>query len=126
VYNQGLKADRRRRLALRGMSVDIADIEDVDDNEPPYRLYAGATFANRFEGMFSFFPCLPAEEGNGFARPRIRLPKVINGRKNQGTKITPQASVNCIREVWRAVTNQVLLQGLHLGVYADMPRTVCT
>jgi len=90
-----------------------------------YRLYFGATYDEReeFEGMFSFFPCLPYEKGGaGFPRPKIRIPGVITGTQRQGKKLNPQTTQSAVCELWQSVKNQVLeYDGLHLGTYAQMP-----
>jgi hypothetical protein len=86
------------------------------------RLYSGATVDEPFRGLFSFAPCLPEELApKGFARPAIRLNGVINPRLMMGAKATRGLSVERIKELWDAVTAQVLNQGLALGVRFDLP-----
>ncbi|NLB65116.1 MAG: hypothetical protein GX803_01425 [Lentisphaerae bacterium] len=87
------------------------------------RLYRGATPEEPVEGMFSFFPCLPAGEGagKGFARPVIRRPGIITDNLTQGQRMNIVANLTEAREIWEDVATQVLAQGLCLGVYADMP-----
>jgi len=90
-------------------------------------LFYGATRDDRVGGMFSFVPCLPAEEAAvGFARPKIALPGVINERSRQSEKRTPVESLATVQEAWDSVVTQVLSQGLVLGVYADTPTFVET
>lgn len=86
-----------------------------------YQLYEGATPADPFAGMFSFFPCLPADESAGFPRPSIRLPGVVNPRHSQGIKMISPISPSRASELWRSVAVQVVGQGLCLGVSAEMP-----
>ena len=91
-------------------------------HETSYRLYIGATHDNPWEGMYSFFPCLPFEEGRrGFARPIIRDSRFISNNLCRGKRINPQVDLTQIHGLWQFVVNQVLKQGLYLGVYAQMP-----
>ena len=89
-----------------------------------FRLYIGATFEKPYEGMFSFFPCLPAKEGeaNGFARPVLRRAGIITDNLTQGQRMNPQPDVAAVRELWTDVARQVLDQKLRLGVHADLPK----
>lgn len=89
-----------------------------------FRLYIGATPDRPFEGMFSFFPCLPAKDGaaRGFARPSIRRAGTITDNLTQGQRMNPQPDVASVRALWTDVARQVLGQGLHLGVHADLPK----
>jgi hypothetical protein len=94
-----------------------------------YRLYFGATFKNQINGMFSFFPCLPYDENRqeGFARPEIIIPGVINPNLSQGVKFTPnsksktQASIVANKIHWDDVKSQVQQQGLKLGIHTALP-----
>jgi len=90
-----------------------------------YRLYFGATVENPVEGMFSYFPCTPADETpRGFARPRIRIAEAITPLLRQGKRLNRQSSAaSCIR-LWGAVRAQVEAKGLALGVHADIPPRV--
>ncbi len=89
-----------------------------------FRLYIGATVQKPVEGMFSFFPCLPARDGaeTGFVRPTLRRAGVITDNLIQGQRMNPQADVAAVKELWTDVARQVLDQGLRLGVHADLPR----
>lgn len=89
-----------------------------------FRLYIGATAKRPHEGMFSFFPCLPAKDGEakGFARPAIRRAGIITDNLTQGQRMNPQPNVASVRELWADVARQVLDQGLCLGAHAEMPR----
>ena len=89
-----------------------------------FRLYFGATPEKPVEGMFSFFPCLPAKEGeaNGFARPVLRRAGIITDNLTQGQRMNPQPDVAAVRELWTEVARQVLDQKLRLGVHADLPK----
>lgn len=87
-----------------------------------HRLYFGATPESTVDGMFSFFPCLPARDANhGFVRPKVH----INGRTTphlrQGKKMTPLSDFNEARRLWTEVARQVEHQGLRLGVRAELP-----
>lgn len=89
-----------------------------------FRLYIGATFEKPYEGMFSFFPCLPAKEGetNGFARPVLRREGIITDTLTQGQRMNPQPDVAAVRRLWADIARQVLDQKLRLGVQADLPK----
>ena len=89
-----------------------------------FRLYLGATRETPYEGMFSFFPCLPAQvgEARGFARPILRRAGIITDNLTQGQRLNPQPDVAAVRALWTDVARQVLDQGLCLGVHADLPK----
>lgn len=87
-----------------------------------WRLYFGAMLDRPLNGMFSYFPCLPYEEGGkGFARPRIRIDGVITDHLTQGKRLNPQESMPAVKRLWDEVTAQVQEQALMLGVYTEMP-----
>lgn len=88
-----------------------------------WRLYFGTTYQNPLHGMFSFFPCLPYEEGSrGFARPHVRIREAITDTLTQNYRLCPQQSLDDVKALWAEVVRQVEEQGLMLGVSADMPR----
>lgn len=94
-----------------------------------FRLYFGATVENSVDGMFSFFPCLPYKENmiQGFERPVIDIPEVINHDNGQGVKFTPnsrsriEGSIKANQQYWNQVKQQVENQGLKLGIYTELP-----
>jgi hypothetical protein len=87
-----------------------------------YRLYRGATSERPVEGMFSFFPCLPADTAErGFQRPTINLPGVITSTLKEGKRLNPQRSTAGVAGLWRQVVAQVRAQGLSLGTWTKMP-----
>ena len=104
----------------------IADEMKVRDLSPSqtFRLYIGATVEKPYQGMFSFFPCLPAESGaeQGFARPVLRRAGILTDNLTQGQRLNPQPDVASVRALWTDVARQVLDQGLLLGVHADLPK----
>lgn len=80
-----------------------------------FTLYDGATAQERVDGMFSFTPCLPFDDGGlGFAKPAIRLEGIVNPLSYQAPKRTA-VSAAAARDAWLAVRDQVLEQGLLLG-----------
>lgn len=95
------------------------------DPDPSYRLYFGATVDEPFEGMFSFFPCIPAGGATGFARPRVELSGFINPgsfRVPRGAgRSAAVISVERARSLWASVRAQIESAGLALGVFAEMP-----
>lgn len=96
------------------------------DKKRQRRLYIGATHNNPVEEMYSFFPCMPAGDTFGFARPSIELPsdyfstRLRQGARGQGLN-SPSISVEKMQELWTSIVEQVLAQGLRLGVASDPP-----
>lgn len=89
-----------------------------------FRLYWGATYDKQVNGMFSYFPCQPAEETpGGFCRPFITLPQVIKNTLGQGYKHNKQLGLTeqLVRQYWGDVRKQVESEGLWLGVDSKMP-----
>ncbi len=95
------------------------------DPDSSYRLYFGATVDEPFEGMFSFFPSIPAGDATGFARPRVALPGFINPdsfRVPRGAgRSAAVISVERARSLWASARAQIETAGLSLGVFAEMP-----
>ncbi len=90
--------------------------------ESDWRLYFGATYDEPFEGMFSFFPCLPSYSASaGFARPVIELPDIINPESTQANRLNPQKDLTNVVRLWQRVVEQVRAQGLDLGIAAEVP-----
>ena len=88
-----------------------------------HRLYFGATFEDKVDGMFSFFPCQTEKDaGSGFPRPIIRIDHWITQTLLQGKKMTALSDGEAAQRVWAEVIGQVEDQGLKLGVSADLPR----
>jgi hypothetical protein len=89
------------------------------------RLYTGVNFKERgaFEGIYSFFPCKPAEAGLGFARPLIKLDNYITDHQIQGFKGT-EISTKDTTKIWESVRLQVEEQGLRIGTYSELPGNV--
>jgi len=93
------------------------------EDQQSLRLYFGATYDNSFDGMFSFFPCLPFDEAEkGFARPVIKLEGIITDNLPQGNKLNYQNSAENIKKLWMAVVKQVLDQKLYLGVFTELSK----
>jgi hypothetical protein len=90
------------------------------------RLYIGATHEKQFEQMFSFFPCCPVGKDTGFARPAIKLPSdYFNVGLLQGARghrlDSATLPITTLQGLWRSLTEQVLAQGLWLGIAAASP-----
>ena len=64
--------------------------------------------------VFSFVPCLPGDE-DGFARPEIRLPHLVNPRARMQARSTILGSTTEAARIWDATVEQVLAAGLALG-----------
>lgn len=88
-----------------------------------YRLYLGAKYIDPYDGMYSLFPCLPAgQQPKSFARPKIVLPGVVSGGMKQNYKAEPLASITEARDIWEAVREQVIKQGLAIGIGAQIAK----
>ena len=90
------------------------------------RWYRGATHDAPTDGMFSFFPCLPADKGTPFARPHIELPpEYFTLNLSQGAKgcalHAGSLAKSTVRELWTSIAEQIFEQGLLLGVWAESP-----
>ena len=100
--------------------VSLSRFSYSEDSE--FRLYFGATYEKQVEGMFSFFPCLPVDLGpSGFARPEIILPGFVKGGLTRGYQARPLSKIENAPALWQKVVDQVVLQGLHLGIRAAIP-----
>lgn len=97
-----------------------------------YRLYFGATYEERYEGMFSFFPCVPhAKACESFKRPVIEMPDLITPTLRMGFRLNYVLTPARIYNLWERVVRQVLRQRrtdpvgpnhkLWLGIEAEMP-----
>jgi hypothetical protein len=94
--------------------------DSTDDGA--HRLYFGATFHDPVEGMFSFFPALPAQNASqGFARATINLPDAITPTMSQGKRLNKQLDVASVHQLWERVVAQVRDQGLNLGIFTEPP-----
>jgi hypothetical protein len=74
--------------------------------------------------MFSFIPCKPYQNGEGFGRPEIKIDGFVNPRLKQGFKFHRPGldlSIDEIGNLWRTVREQVIKQDLALGVFATLP-----
>lgn len=87
------------------------------------RLYRGATFDDPVDGMFSFFPAIPAGGDSGFRRPVIDLPgKYFNRRSWQAQKGPRRGrTADELRCIWDSLVSQVRASGLVLGTSAKLP-----
>lgn len=98
-----------------------ADVKTRDEDQ--FSLYAGATADQPVFGMYSFFPCRPADDAQqqGFQRPAIVLDGMVNAASRQSPKTTT-ADLDTITAVWRSVVSQVRDAGLCLGIHAVEPQ----
>jgi hypothetical protein len=97
-----------------------------DEHVPQFTLYKTVSYEEResFNGMFSFFPCKPFEEGNGFERVAVKNEEYMN--PNFGMGVKGNQVIKDEKEVynlWNDIKNQVLndKQGLCLGVWVEEP-----
>ncbi|MBA2359789.1 MAG: hypothetical protein H0V79_02435 [Actinobacteria bacterium] len=121
--------DHTRETYDKDASPRASDVFRATTLDPMYawhgtrggRLYLGATPDEPVNGMFSFFPCVPASTRRAFARPRVALPDLINQTFAMQAKTTTFAEPHDLALKWRAVVDQVLAEGLALGVRAELP-----
>jgi len=92
-------------------------------SEPPgkvSRLYFGAMHNKPFNGMFSFFPCLPVDSyPAGFSRPIIEL-DFISKNMTMGFN-TYQCEIEEMYKLWERVCRQIEIKGLKIGINAESP-----
>ena len=89
------------------------------------RLYRGATPDSDVEGMYSFFPAMPAGGGSGFPRPSITLPNNyfdVSVQYAKGQRLgLPDVAPGELRKLWNDLVSQVRGAGLVLGTHAELP-----
>ena len=115
---------------------EIMEFKTWSDN-PQLTCYHGATYANQVNGMFSFVPCKSREPNDpsvGFKRPFLKS-SMFNGivpspaqvitdnlnstpRHFNDTKYIAFSPI-AAKQVWDIVKQQVVRQGLSLGVRMD-------
>ena len=88
-----------------------------------FRLYFGATPEDPVDGMYSYFPAMPAQGDAGFPRPAIELPsEYFNPRAFRGPKgVRSKRTSEELREIWNSLAVQTLEAGLVLGTHAALP-----
>ena len=116
-------------LRLEDAFMDVTG-EPIMQNESadlPLRLYVGATLEEPLEGMFSFFPAMPAEEREPFRRPHVTLPsdyfRATQSRGPMGHALGgTDLSTATLFGLWESLVEQVRDAGLVLGTYAELPK----
>ena len=95
----------------------------VDNEKASFRLYMGATPNDPIDGMFSFFPAMPAEGDVGFPRPLIDLQsQYFNPRSWQTPKgLRRERTSEELCVIWKSLVGQVRKAGLVLGTHAIPP-----
>ncbi len=95
----------------------IESLTTDDTATAPLTLYRGATPATPAAGMFSFVPCMRANDPRQrFERPPTPLPGVTNPKSRQspsGAKVS--WPLDEVEHAWSSVVDQVLDAGLLLG-----------
>jgi hypothetical protein len=88
-----------------------------------WRLYRGASYEEKLNGMFSFFPCSPYVPGSsGFARPVIRIDQVITNSQKQKYVLNKRENQSEVLALWREVVRQVEKRELGIGIVTEMPK----
>jgi hypothetical protein len=92
------------------------------ENKETYRLYLGATPEEPVDGMFSFVPCRPVEEGlePGFARPVLELDGLLNPNLRMAARVV-DVGLEGARAAWEDVVRQVLECDLALATRLELP-----
>ena len=92
-------------------------------DQASFRLYRGATADDPVDGMFSFFPAMPANGDAGFPRPVIELASEhFNPRSWQAQKGLRRNCTNEeLRGIWKSLVSQVRGAGLLVGTHAAVP-----
>ena len=88
-----------------------------------FRLYFGATPEDPVDGMYSYFPAMPAQGDTGFPRPLIELPsEYLNPRAFRSPKgVRSTRTSEELRCIWNSLATQTLEYGLVLGTHAALP-----
>ena len=90
--------------------------------EATLRLYRGATPDDPVDGMFSFFPAMPAGLDEGFERPGVELgARYFTKTLPQNYKRSCGLPSDVLRALWEQLAAQVREVGLVLGTYAEVP-----
>ena len=116
------------REALSGLAdeafIEVTAGPIAANEEGSFRLYRGATPDDPVDGMFSFFPAMPAEGESGFPRPVLDLPaEYFNPRSWQAPKgLWRERSSDELRGLWGSLVAHVRRAGLVLGTHATSPR----
>jgi hypothetical protein len=89
--------------------------------ETSFKMYTGVRNQSPLHGMFSFFPCKPAQNlPQRFQRPILDIPGITNQALMMGGKRTSM-SLDQIEQCWHEVVRQVTAQNLQLGLSAKEP-----
>ena len=92
-------------------------------DQASFRLYKGATPDDPVDGMFSFFPAMPAHGDAGFRRPLIDLRReYFNPRNSRAQKgLRRNCTSEELRRLWKSLVTQVRGAGLLVGTHAAVP-----
>ncbi|MCY4615302.1 MAG: hypothetical protein OXC71_02790 [Chloroflexi bacterium] len=86
------------------------------------RLYRGATLDDPVDGMFSFFPAMPAGRDAGFERPSVEVDaRYFTQTLAQNHKRSCGLGSDVLRSLWEQLATQVCEAGLVLGTHAEQP-----
>ena len=117
-------------LRLPGTFLDVTGGPIMQNERPdlPLRLYVGATPDDPVGEMFSFFPATPADDGQAFRRPHVKLPsgyfRPTQSRGPMGHALGgPDLNPQTLLWLWRCLVEQVRDAGLVLGTYAELPES---
>jgi hypothetical protein len=95
----------------------------VKGDSEGYRLYIGATFEERQDDMYSFFPCQICKDGTaGFKKPTIHIKDIVTDNLNQGKKLNRNLTKTEVKQYWDDVVCQVTAQSLLQGIFAELPK----
>lgn len=107
--------------AYKAMTLHPMYWDENTSKDAVYTHYEGATFQNPSNQMFSFVPAIvETAEPRRFARPVFENDSVISQDLNMNYRFTEMVPGQ-IFQIWQSVRQQVLDQGLVLGVQFAEP-----
>lgn len=109
--------------AFSRCTVDSLAAEPAQYSQATFTLFRGATPRQPVNGLFSFVPCRRwVGDDSRFARPAVRLPRIINPRSRQSPSgATDSRSRAQVAAAWSAIVEQVVCADLELGVHLAEP-----
>lgn len=108
----------------RAMTLEPMYFDKNTKPESRFTYYQGASHQAPFNETYSYSPCIQETRlPQGFERPNVSLPGVINQKLMMGQKFS-RMSMSAIRECWLDVQSQVFDFDLSLGVKFDEPEKV--
>ena len=141
TYQKGCYENIQRAVSEMQMQRIVLPVfygsQNSIDGTEEFTLYRAATFEERekFNGMFSYFPCRLFEDMQDCGFPRFELKNgkwqegeyrlekepIPDMRNSQGIAHHEIASETAMKKAWLALTEQILKQQYFLGIQTDEP-----